>query len=121
MIKNNFVIYSGKVIVEIAEDVLYFPLWWYSKGFWQALVGVQNFLSDRLKSLGLAVWLKNLFVPMFGQHDFAGRLISFFMRLVQIIFRSLVFVLLAILSLTFLLLWLLAPIYIVYQIIWQIS
>jgi len=31
--------------------------------------------------VGLRVWLKNLFAPMFGQTDWQGRLISFFMRL----------------------------------------
>ena len=120
MIKTNFVFYTSKIIIELVEDLLYFPIWWYSKGLWQVILGVQRFLSDKLKSLALLVWIKNLFVPMFGQEDFAGRLISFFIRFFQIIGRSLVFVCLAGLSFLLLLLWILGPIYIVYQIIWQI-
>ncbi|KKR13689.1 MAG: hypothetical protein UT42_C0040G0010 [Candidatus Falkowbacteria bacterium GW2011_GWA2_39_24] len=120
MIRTNFAFYASKVVVELAQDIIYFPIWWYTKGFWQLILGTQRFLSDMLKSLAILIWLKNLFVPMFSQHDFAGRVISFFMRLVQIIFRSFLFLFLALLSLVPLVLWLIAPIYIIYQIIWQI-
>ena len=38
--------------------------------------------------LAIGVWTKNIFVPMFGMHDWQSRIISFFMRVVQIIGRS---------------------------------
>lgn len=40
------------------------------------------------RTLAIRVWIKNIFVPMFGMHDWQSRLISFFMRVVQIIGRS---------------------------------
>ena len=38
--------------------------------------------------LALGVWIKNIFVPMFGQRDWQSRLISVFMRIVNIVGRS---------------------------------
>jgi hypothetical protein len=46
-------------------------------------------LAATFASLSLGVWLKNIFVPMYGQRDWESRLISVFMRSVQIVFRSL--------------------------------
>ncbi len=48
------------------------------------IAGVQEFL-------GIDIWIKNLFKPMYGQNDIAGKIISFFMRIFQIIFRSFAF------------------------------
>src|SRR3989338_2734955 len=85
---NSFIFYSLQILTELAWDVLYFPLWWYTRGFLNLLMSLLNFLSDKQKSLALLVWLKNIFRPMYAQYDWQGMLISFFMRLVQIIFRS---------------------------------
>ena len=58
---------------------------------------------------------------MYGQRDLAGWLISFFIRLAQIIFRSLWFGLMLLVSLLAIIVWLLAPLMIIYQIIWQLT
>ena len=41
---------------------------------------LKDFLDSKEKSLALFVWVKNLFVSMYGQRDFWGALISFVMR-----------------------------------------
>ena len=61
-------------------------------------------------SLGVLLWLKNLFVPMFGQRDWQGRLVSVFMRLVQVIARGVAFVAWIIFITIVLALWALAPV-----------
>ncbi len=73
----------------IVRDIFYFPVWWYSRGI--LYVGQQVRLSARRQAAFFAVglWAKNLFVPMYGQYDWQGRIISFFIRLAQILFRSL--------------------------------
>lgn len=73
---------------EVAFVIIYFPFWWYSIGFIRALGSLWHFLKEKQEELALFVWIKNIFRPMYGQHDITGRLVSFFMRLVQIIFRS---------------------------------
>jgi len=60
-------------------------------------------------ALGVLLWLKNLFVPMFGQHDWQGRLVSFLIRLVQLIARGIAFVVLVIFLTVALALWATGP------------
>jgi len=121
MTKNNFLIYAPKVLLIILWEIIYWPLWWYSTGFWRLLLSVGRSIKNKFISLALGVWLKNLFVPMYGQHDFAGRCISFFMRLVQIIFRALVFIFYSLFSILLIVLWLLLPLLIIYAIYWELS
>lgn len=117
--KNNSV-YNNKIALNILRDILFFPIWWYSFGLYKFLLKLKEFLTIRQKSLALFVWMKNIFVPMYGQYNIAGRIISFFMRLVQIIFRGLIMIFWLLFSLILLLIWIIIPIYTVYQIIFQI-
>ncbi len=105
------------ILIEGVKDIFYFPLWWYSRGLLKTLKGSWNFIKDFEQTLGFMVWLKNLFVPMFGQRDFAGRLISFFLRLVQIIFRGIALLVLILLNLIFIGIYLILPFFIIYQIV----
>ena len=120
MVSNNFVLYSGKILAESARDLVYFPLWWYSRGLWHFLIGLIHFLRDKQRTLGLMIWIKNIFRPMYGQQDWVGMLISFFMRLVQIIFRSLIMLFWMILSLAAFCFWLVLPPLVIYEIIFQL-
>ncbi|MFA4999847.1 MAG: hypothetical protein WC545_00595 [Patescibacteria group bacterium] len=110
MFSHNFLTYSGKIITQILGEILYFPIWWYSVGFIRRVKVSWSFLRNREISLGFSVWAKNIFVPMYGQRDFAGRLISFLVRLVQIIARGLVLFLWLIIVLLGLIFWLALPI-----------
>ncbi len=110
MLNHNFLSYSGKIILQSLGEILYFPIWWYSVGFVRLVKSLWRFLLNQEKILAFSVWLKNLFVPMYGQRDFVGRLISFIIRLAQIILRGFVLLLYLILMLGLLLLWLIFPI-----------
>lgn len=76
------------IVRDVVWDILKFPIWWYSSG----LVWLGRFCRDTLQSyarfFAVSVWMKNIFVPMFGQNDWQSRLISLFMRSVQIVARS---------------------------------
>lgn len=120
MLTNNFAAYSVKILTEFAVKILYFPLWWYSKGLVNLLIALKNFLASEQKSLGLLIWIKNIFTPMYGQYDWQGRLISFFIRLVQIILRSAGMLFWLAACLAILAIWLIAPVFIFYQIIYQL-
>ncbi len=113
---NNFVFYLSKISAQIMLDIIYFPLWWYSVGFFRILKRLGVFLRERWMVIGAGVWLKNIFVPMYGQTDFTSRAISFFIRLVQIIFRFIVFIFFVIACLFSLILWVILPIAIVWAI-----
>lgn len=79
------------ILVDTILDALYFPVWWYSRGLVLALKWAGREIAGVQEFLGIDIWIKNLFRPMYGQRDIAGKIISFFMRLFQIIFRSFVF------------------------------
>jgi len=110
---------SSKIIADICVDIVFFPFWWYSLGLIKIAKSLAGFVADKGKSLGLLVWIKNIFVPMYGQRDIAGEIISFFIRLVQIIFRTIFFIFWLALALILFCLWFLAPIVIVYMITLQ--
>ena len=108
------------IFAEILGKILYFPVWWYTIGFFKRIKKSIKNIKDKEKSLGLSVWLKNIFVPMYGQTDFSGRIISFFIRLFQIIFRSFILFFWIVVGLITVILWLAIPVMIVLALIFQI-
>lgn len=57
---------------------------------------------------------------MYGQSDFAGRMISFIVRLVQIIIRGLALLVLAAIGILLIILWLILPPVIVLALVFQV-
>lgn len=121
MISNNSYAYSFKIFIEILVEILYFPLWWYSRGLFWFLKYLFDFIRSKEKSLALFVWCKNILKPMYKQNDWQGFLISFVMRLFQIIFRSFLMLVFILLSLFALFLWIFIPLFIIYELIFQMT
>jgi hypothetical protein len=97
------------LVTEFAVSVVRFPIWWYSNGFRRVATSALNALRYRSEEFAFALWLKNLFVPMYGQVDITGKIISVFMRIVVIIGRGIAFCIEALLYFVGLMCWLLAP------------
>jgi hypothetical protein len=72
---------------ETFGSIIRFPLWWYTEGLIEAARWCARGLRYRWESAGIAVWVKNFFVPMYGQYDLAGRLVSVVMRFAVLIGR----------------------------------
>lgn len=77
-----------RICLDAIIDLVYFPIWWYTGGVKFMASKSANMIKDGNDLLAPGLWFKNIFVPMFGQWDFQGRLISFFMRLVQVLART---------------------------------
>ena len=77
------------VVFDLFGSLIWFPVWWYTTGF--ARVSGAAIRTIRFRSLeyGFAIWVKNFFVPMYGQYDITGRIVSVFMRFVVLIGRLL--------------------------------
>lgn len=103
-----------------AKDIVFFPLWWYSSGFLNLLIGLKEFISDSEKSLGFFVWVKNLFVPMYGQRDPQGFIISIFIRGIQSLARGFFLLVVVSFALLIAIVWLILPILIMHQIFFQL-
>jgi len=106
---------------DLVFDVLYWPIWWYTGGVKKAFNGFLNTLGQANRELSLTVWMKNIFVPMFGDFSWQGRLISFFMRIVQVIGRVIVFCVWLLFGALVFLFWAVLPIFIVYQVLFNFN
>jgi hypothetical protein len=107
------------IFSDILKDIVFFPFWWYSVGLFNISKGLVSFIANKERSLGLGVWIKNIFVPMFGQRDIQGKIISFFIRLIQIIFRSIFLFFWILIAIIGFWLWIIFPALIIYMIIIQ--
>ncbi|OIO18773.1 MAG: hypothetical protein CO029_03620 [Candidatus Magasanikbacteria bacterium CG_4_9_14_0_2_um_filter_41_10] len=111
-----FFLVFQRIAFQLVLDMLYFPLWWYSGGLRRIIIGLFHMLQDANASLAPGLWLRHIFTPMYGQTDFQGRLMSFFMRVVNIIGR--LFALVVYMCVLFFLfcLWLIVPVAIIFMI-----
>lgn len=106
---------------EVIGDLVYAPVWWYSRG----LVWFLGRLRDRMvafeRNLGIGFWIRTLGKPMYGQHDIAGKIISFFMRIAVLIFRMIIFVFYCVWLLILLVLWIAVPPFVIWQLVSQFA
>lgn len=97
--------------------ILYFPIWWYSRGLYKALLRCFRIFYDSFENTGLSMQIRYLFKPMYGQRDVAGILISFFMRLIIVIFKLICVMFVFILCSFLFILWIILPFVVIYGII----
>lgn len=105
------------LLVNLIKDIFYFPIWWYGKGLKKRWLFVLKKIKTAYKNLALKILLVNLFRPMYGEKDWQGRIISFFARLIMLFWRSLEMIIWSLLFFALLLIWLIAPILIIRQIL----
>lgn len=95
------------LLKHIFLDTVYFPIWWYSSGLVRVLGWCKQSLIDMERTAALKIWAKAMFQPMFQDYTKSGRLISFFMRLVLLIFKLMMMGLWLIILGVIILIWLL--------------
>jgi len=80
------------LFVDLIGSVVWFPIWWYTTGIKKLIQWCHDGLRYRVRQYSFRIWIKNFFVPMYGQYDWEGRLISVFMRFVVLVGRSIALV-----------------------------
>lgn len=103
-----------RILLDFFLHIFYFPVWWYTRGFVLFLKQLLNLYRDASQMFAVSLWMKNIFVPMFGQSDWQGRIMSFFMRVANIFFRSIGLLIWALCLLGLVIVWLLLPIFFTY-------
>ncbi|MDA0207870.1 MAG: hypothetical protein O3B64_00475 [bacterium] len=78
------------VVREVIVGAVYAPIWWYTRGLLEAFKTLAKWFRAYARSLAIGVWMKNLFVPMYGQRDWQSRIISVFFRTIVICGKSIV-------------------------------
>ncbi len=76
------------ILYEIVGEIVRFPIWWYTTGIVHAIQSLFRTWQQYVRTLAIGVWIKNFFVPMYGQYNIQGRIISVFVRGMQILFRG---------------------------------
>ncbi len=109
-----FIIVLQRLVIEALLDIFYFPVWWFSFGMKRSTLWCLEVFKTGNEWLAPGLWIANLFVPMFGQYDWQGRIISFFMRLAQIILRLIGLSFWTIFCLILFIVWVAWPVAIVY-------
>lgn len=104
-----------RLALEFFLHLVFFPVWWYTKGAKKVLLSLASFWQEVNITLAPGLWLKNIFVPMFGQHDFQGRLTSFIVRSMNVVIRSCALAIFSVFLLGVYCLWLLLPAITVYM------
>jgi len=97
------------IAVDFLGSILWFPVWWYTLGLKKLALRFWVGLQYRVSSYGLRIWIKNMFVPMYGQYDIQGKIVSFFMRFVVLIGRSIALAVEAVVYALGLAVWIAAP------------
>lgn len=118
---NAFVNALKYVFLELIGKVLYFPVWWYSSGTKKVLFFVGREIAGVANALGIIILFKNLLKPMYGDYSKSGRIISFFVRIVQYVFLLIAITIWSLLMVILLIAWLILPIIIIYSIVFQLS
>lgn len=112
-----FVLLLQRLALEAMIDVLFFPLWWYSTGLKRAARSAAMLVKSGSDFFAPGLWLQNLFVPMFGQTDWQGRIMSVFMRIINIIARGFAMIVWTIICLALFLLWIVWPLFVLYMLL----
>ena len=77
----------GKFLLEIIFDIFRFPWWWYSDGLSDVARWSWRSLTTTRVRVGMGLFLRHFFTPMYGDYSLAGRGISLFMRLGLVFFK----------------------------------
>lgn len=89
---------------------------WYVKSLFIYSHRVINFLERLDKTLALKVTLRHLFQPLYKDYSFIGYVLGFLFRAMRVVSAGLVYLVIIALALFFYVIWLLAPIFIIYKI-----
>lgn len=119
---DNVLVQTFKYLaVEILWDIVYFPVWWYTKGLkrvYDFCINSATFHIQRRVALG--IWLKSMFKPMYGDTTKEGKIISFFMRIVVLFWKLGSTVLWLFILFLLFLGWIVLPLVILYYILYQL-
>lgn len=105
------------IFLNTLGSIIYFPIWWYTQGLKKRFLGFTHGIGILFHNLALKIMFKHLFSPMFGERSKMGRIISFFMRLILLVWRFFLFLLGTAGRLVLLIVWIVLPVIAVWQII----
>lgn len=111
MINTIFMILLRDVLL----DALTAPIWWYTEGLANVFRFFVRNAAYGANVIGIGIWARALFKPMYGERSWQGRIVSFVMRLFVLVWDSVIYVILLAFLLIFVVTWILMPPLVVWQ------
>ncbi len=107
----------GRLFFDTLVDAAYAPIWWYTSGARWIISRLFSSIRAMWVETNIAIWIKNLFVPMYGQRDAWSRGISIGLRFLTILAKLIQVFAWSIGALIIFCVWLAAPLIAVYLIV----
>ncbi len=98
------------VLRELLGEILYFPIWWYTRGLALTARSLANKWYGLLNRLSIPILARTMNRPMYGDYTRSGRIISFFFRIILLVSRLVVFGFWTVILIIAFVAWLLGPI-----------
>lgn len=117
MTQNLFISSLKFVFRDLIGDIIYFPVWWYTKGIKKVTLFCFGEVKETARKLSIGILFSHLLKPMYGQYDIAGRIISLFFRILQFLWHLLFLIIWLVLMLVIFIFWIVFPIFSIWQII----
>jgi len=99
------------ILRDLIGEALYFPLWWYSLGAVTFGRSLLRGWKDTAYRLAIVIQLRNMFRPMYADYTRSGRVISFFFRLMLLLWACLLLMAWTVVEIALLILWLVGPLF----------
>jgi len=114
---NTYKIFFKDLFLDTIWEVLYFPIWWYSRGLKKAALFCWQKVNDGWRVLALSIFLKSFFVPMYSQKGWDAYALSLATHFIQLLWRMFLMVFWTGLWLFVLILWIALPIFVIWQLL----
>ena len=120
--QQNTLVFGLKFIaIEIIGNILYFPIWWYTRGVLRMGKFCLNALLYIERLFGLTIKLKNIYRPMFQDYTFMGFVLGIVIRIVVLLFTGSLFVISLVVMTASFIAYLILPGLVIGQIIYQLT
>lgn len=117
---QSFFLYAPKIIFDLIFEIFYFLPWWYSRGLVNAVKAAVNSIRQKERELAVGVWIKNFHKPLLEYYTWQSRIKSVILRSGQIILRTIILSVWSVIIFFGLLIYAVAPLLVVWQIVFQL-
>ena len=66
---QSFTLGIKYLFIDLIGGIIRWPFWWYTSGLRYFLGWAFRTVAGYGQTIGVGVWVKNIFVPMYGQND----------------------------------------------------
>lgn len=108
---------SREFFLDILWEIVYFPIWWYSRGLKKTAFFCWQKIQVGWRALAVLILLRNFFKPMYGQRGWDAYLLSLATHFCQLAWRFIAVAFWSVFWLAVLSGWLILPIFLIWQII----